>query len=79
MTLALVAAAVGGTGVAVLPRYIGDTEANLVHIPMPREPVEPIWITVHKDMAHTPRVRLVLDYLSKCLREDVALLRGAPG
>jgi len=79
MTLALVEAAKAGTGIAVLPRYLGDAEPSLRHLPMPGEPTEAIWITVHKDLKQTPRVRVVLDFLNGCLDADKRLLLGESG
>lgn len=76
MTVALVEAARSGTGIAVLPRYLGDREPTLRRIPMPDEPTEPIWITVHRDLKQTRRVRVVLDYLNDCLKRDRGLLKG---
>lgn len=77
LTLALVEAAKTDAGIAVLPRYLGDREPSLRHLPMPGEPTEPIWITVHRDLKKTRRVRVVLDYLSACLEADKLLLRGS--
>jgi DNA-binding transcriptional LysR family regulator len=76
MTLALVEAARRGAGIAVLPRYLGDRDATLRRVPMPDEPKEGIWITVHRDLKQTRRVRVVLDFLSECLKKDRALLLG---
>ena len=66
-------------GIAVLPRYVGDAESALAHLPMPDEPTEPVWITVHRDLKQTPRVRVVLDHLSKCLERDRGKLLGKRG
>lgn len=60
----------------VLPRYLGDPAPGLVRIPMPHEPTESFWLTVHRDLRHSPRVRALLDFLAATLREDQALLRG---
>lgn len=83
LSLALVGAARASAGVAILPRYVGDADPRLRHVPMPDEPSEPIWLTVHRDLKKTPRVRAVLDYLLRALSEDAELLRGslrgAPG
>jgi hypothetical protein len=43
---------------------------------MPDEPVRGIWLTVHKDLRDTPRVRAVLDYLAEIIQADAGLLRG---
>ncbi len=76
LTVALLEAARAGAGIAVLPRYLGDADPSLQHVPMPDEPREPIWITVHRDMKQARRVRVVLDFLSECFKRDRALLLG---
>ncbi|MBX7113132.1 MAG: substrate-binding domain-containing protein [Myxococcaceae bacterium] len=76
ISLALAGAARASAGIAVLPRYLGDAEPSLVRIPMPDAPVEPVWLTVHRDLRNTPRIRVLLDFLIRTLREDAALLSG---
>jgi DNA-binding transcriptional LysR family regulator len=76
-SLALLAAARASAGVAVLPRYLGDSEPALRHIAMPEVPSEPIWLTVHEDLKATPRVRTLLDFLATTIARDAPLLRGA--
>jgi len=76
LTLALLAAARTGAGIAALPRYLGDAEPTLRHLPMPDEPTEPVWLTVHRDVKDAPRVRMTLDHLGRCLEEDRAMLLG---
>jgi len=76
LTTALVEAARIGAGIAVLPRYLGDPEPTLRRLPMPDEPREGIWITVHRDLKHTRRVRALLDFLSACLKRDRRMLVG---
>ena len=61
--MGLLSACVAGAGVAVLPHYLGGAWPELVHLPLPDEPKETVWLTVHKDLRHTPRVRAVLDFL----------------
>lgn len=70
LTMALLEAAKAGAGIAVLPRYLGDAEASLRRIAMPDEPTEPVWVTVHRDLRETARVRAVLDYLASCFERD---------
>ena len=60
----------------MLPRYLGDPEPTLRRLPMPDEPREGIWITVHRDLKHTRRVRALLDFLSACLKRDRRMLVG---
>lgn len=76
-SLALLAAVRASAGIAVLPRYLADGDTSLRHLPMPDEPSEPIWLTVHRDLRRTPRVRALLDFLASCLSDDAALLSGA--
>ncbi|MFY0540527.1 hypothetical protein [Nannocystis pusilla] len=44
---------------------------------MPREPSETLWLTVHRDLRQTPRVRVLFDFLVGVARDDRALLLGA--
>ena len=76
LTKALLEVARRGAGIAVLPRYLGDMEPALKRLPRPDEPKEAIWVTVHRDLQHTRRVRLVLDFLNECLQRDRTLLSG---
>ena len=76
LSLALVGAARAGAGVAILPRYLGDAEPTLCHIAMPDEPREGLWLTVHRDLKRTPRVRALLDFLASTMKDDADRFRG---
>lgn len=76
VSLVLAHAASADAGVAVLPRYLGASTAGLVHLPMPHEPTEPLWLTVHRDLRKTPRVRVLFDFLAAAIRADRDLLLG---
>ena len=76
LSIALLAACREGAGLAVLPRYVGDAEPTLRHLPMPDPPSEPIWMTVHRDLKDTPRVRVVLDHVASAIAADRRLLAG---
>lgn len=78
-TLTLLAAARASAGLAVLPRYLGDADPTLRRIPMPDEPVEPLWLTVHRDLREAPRVRALLDFLAATIAADAPLLAGSAG
>lgn len=78
-SLALLAAARAGAGLAVLPRYLGDAEPALRLLPMPDPPADPIWLTVHQDLKDTPRVRRLLDFLVQALKQDEATLAPRSG
>jgi DNA-binding transcriptional LysR family regulator len=60
----MLAAALGGAGIAALPRFRADPEPGLVRLNA-GEPdlVRDIWLGVHADMRHMPRVRAVMDAL----------------
>lgn len=56
------AAAVTGAGIAALPRFRGDTEAGLVRLNTDTpDLIRDIWLGVHADMRHMPRIRAVMD------------------
>lgn len=61
-------AARAGLGIACLARYLGDA-GGLVLLEAP-ESVTPreIWLAVHNDIRHTPRIRAVTDFLAATLR-----------
>jgi hypothetical protein len=35
-----------------------------------------LWVTVHRDLRKTPRVRLVLDFIADTLRREQTILAG---
>jgi DNA-binding transcriptional LysR family regulator len=74
-TAASLGAAIGGSGIALLPRFLADPEPNLRRIVMPNEPTLPIWLTIHRDLQHSAPVRSVLDFLTEAFRADAAYLR----
>jgi len=76
LALALVTAAKAGAGIALLPRYLGDAEPELEYLPMPDEPRDAIWLTVHRDLKSTPRVRAVLDFLGAQFQRERSALSG---
>jgi DNA-binding transcriptional LysR family regulator len=84
---ALLQAALGGMGVAALPRGMGDgammqgaAQAGpaLVRLETPSAaPRLGIWIGLHEDTRHTPRIRVVADALHEGLQTAGAQLAGA--
>lgn len=76
-------AAVRGGGLAVLPRFRADLEPVLQALPTPI-PVPPaeIWLAVHQDNRHVPRIRAVLDGIANAVHATLAQpadLRGNTG
>ena len=68
----LLAAVRAGVGLAVLPCLIADHEPGLIQC-LPPEPGNPrgLWLLTHERLRHTPRVRVVLDFLYDRLRSLV--------
>ncbi|HEY6995567.1 MAG TPA: LysR family transcriptional regulator [Xanthobacteraceae bacterium] len=58
------AACKAGLGVAILPCVAADREPELIRL-LPSEQVAStkLWLVVHRDLAHTARVRAVMDFL----------------
>ena len=67
------AAAEAGIGVAGLPHYLAR-RYNLTRIEAPPGPGRDLWLAVHEDTRHTPRIRALTDALSAGLRERTSLL-----
>ncbi|HWN52718.1 MAG TPA: LysR family transcriptional regulator [Xanthobacteraceae bacterium] len=58
-----------GGGLACLARFRADVETGLRRIATPFiPPTMDIWLVVHKDSRHTPRVRATLTAITKCVR-----------
>lgn len=68
-------ATLSGAGIGALARYRADGEPGLVRLrtDMP-DLVRDIWLGVHVDMRHMPRVRAVMDAVTAALRSKSAIL-----
>lgn len=68
-------ATLAGAGVAALARYRADLEPGLVRV-FPAKPdlTRDIWLGVHIDMRHMPRVRAVTGAVVEALRKNAAVL-----
>ncbi|MDR3533325.1 MAG: LysR family transcriptional regulator [Rhodopila sp.] len=73
------AAAREGIGIACLARYLGDSEPGLIRIPAPSgaapSPVRDLWLGVHSDMRHTPRIRAFTTALQDGLKHAAGRLQ----
>ena len=71
-TTGLLAAVRAGVGLAVLPTLIADLDPDLIQC-LPPEPGNErgLWLLTHERLRHTPRVRVVLDFLYERLRRLV--------
>ena len=66
-------AAEAGMGLAVLPHYLAR-RYDLVRVEAPHAPSRDLWVAVHEDTRHTPRIRALTDALAKGLQERAGLL-----
>jgi DNA-binding transcriptional LysR family regulator len=71
---AQVAAAEAGMGLVCLARYLGDGTALIRLDPPTPPPVREIWLAVHRDTRHTPRIRALTEFLSGAFREKASIL-----
>lgn len=69
------AACKAGLGVAILPCIAADREPELIRL-LPSEQIAStkLWLVVHRDLAHTARVRAVMEFLA-----DIAPKRDPHG
>jgi DNA-binding transcriptional LysR family regulator len=59
------AAADAGLGLAMLPHILAQRSLQLQRVLEAEElPSKPVWLAVHRDLRHLPRVRVVLDWLT---------------
>jgi molybdate transport repressor ModE-like protein len=69
---ALVSLVAGGVGVGLIPRPLAALHPQLVEIPAYRERVAPLertaWLLTHPDLRKTPRVRVLMDALTRRFR-----------
>lgn len=76
----MVAAAVrAGLGLAVLPCYLGDAEPGLRRLATVAGLGQEIWILTHADLRRTPRVRALMDFLTRELSRHRDLIEGRGG
>jgi DNA-binding transcriptional LysR family regulator len=66
-----------GTGLAVLPCYLGEPDTALRRVgPILAEVSADQWLLVHRDLRALPRVRAVMDALVQLFQEERATLEG---
>ncbi|MGC4001337.1 MAG: LysR family transcriptional regulator [Anaeromyxobacter sp.] len=76
-TASLHAAVRAGAGVAVLPCFVAEAAGDLVPLTTP-EPVPPheLWLLVHGDLRHTPRVEAVIEWVDELVEAARPALCG---
>jgi len=66
-----------GFGLAVLPSVVADAEPDLVRCLPPRnDHGREMWLLTHERVRHTPRVRVVIDFLYERLMKHVRMLEA---
>jgi DNA-binding transcriptional LysR family regulator len=79
-TMAAIAAAERGVGVALLPCFLGDGVPGLVRvIDPPAELTLQLWILTHTDLRHTARVRALMNFLTESLADRRDAIEGRAG
>ena len=64
------AAVVAGVGIAVLPDFMGDGDRRLIRLPHVGPALErEVWIAVHSDLRHAPRIQAVTAFLAGCFEQ----------
>lgn len=74
--LAQLRAAEAGVGVAMLPCYLADPAGLVRLLPRAADVRRELWLAVHADLQHAPRVRAVIAFLADVARAAAAALRG---
>lgn len=74
----LLSAVRSGLGIAVLPCLVADDEADLIRCLSPkRDHGRSTWLLTHERIRHSPRVRVVIDFLYDRLKQRVSDLNLA--
>lgn len=71
----LLSAVRSGFGIAVLPCIVADAEPDLVRCLPPRpDHNRSMWLLTHERVRHTPRVRVVIDFMYERLMRHIRML-----
>lgn len=66
-----------GLGIAVLPAIIADADPDLVQCLPPKDGHgRSLWLVTHERCRHTPRVRVVIDFLYERLAKHIKLMEA---
>lgn len=63
----LLAAVRSGVGIAALPSFVADQDPDLIPCLPPAESDRELWLLTHERLRHTPRIRVVMDFLAEQL------------
>lgn len=63
-------AAATGVGIAVLPDFLAKHDERLVRLPHAGAALErEVWVAVHSDLRHAPRIQAVMAFLATCFEQ----------
>ena len=66
-----------GLGIAVLPCIVADTDPDFVQcVPPKSDHGRSMWLVTHERVRHTPRVRVVIDFLYESLSRHMKMLEA---
>lgn len=66
-----------GLGIAVLPTIVADADPELVQcLPPKSDHGRSMWLVTHERVRHTPRVRVVIDFLYERLAAHIRMLEA---
>lgn len=66
-----------GAGLSALPCYLADGDSRLVRVRGPiKEMTTALWVLTHPDLVRTTRVRLFMQFMTRVLGEQRALIEG---
>lgn len=75
--LAALAAVKAGLGLGVLPCRLGDNDPALCRLPgFAPAPAPDIWLLIHPELRHLPRVRAFADYIYQAFKAEAVLFEG---
>ncbi|MDY7099503.1 MAG: LysR family transcriptional regulator [Pseudomonadota bacterium] len=70
-------AVVAGLGLSRDACFMADPEPDLVRLSDdPPQPLQDLWVLTHPDLRHSPRVRLMMDFISQAIIARKSLVTG---
>jgi DNA-binding transcriptional LysR family regulator len=73
------AAVTSGQGIAMLPSFVAANNPSLTPVLPELSTVRDIWISTHEDTLHVSRVKEVVKFLQRQIKDDQDFLRGGGG
>lgn len=65
-----------GVGIGIMPTEVGDAEQSVQRVESQLAPIEfPIWLTTHRELHTSRRVRVVYDFLAQALAKPAPNIR----